>query len=70
MIHASSKIDVGLYFIIVKNLKTCLAVLLYFGSIMAKAKKPNVSNGLDISQNKAADIARKIVTSGVRPQGK
>jgi hypothetical protein len=30
---------------------------------MAKAKKPNVSNGLDISQNKAVNLAGKIETS-------
>jgi hypothetical protein len=44
-------------FIFVKNLKTCKAVLLYVGSIMTKAKMPNVNNGLDINQNKAVSLA-------------
>ncbi len=29
------------------NKKTCKAVILYVGSIVAKAKKPNLNNGLD-----------------------
>jgi len=37
---------IALNFIIVKNLKICIAVLLNVGSIMEKAKKPDVSNGL------------------------
>jgi len=41
-----------------KNLKTCLAVLPYVGSIMAKAKKPNLNNDLDTSQNMAVNLAR------------
>jgi hypothetical protein len=44
-------------YIFVKNLKTCLAVLSYVGYIMAKARGPNVNNGLDTSQNKAVDLA-------------
>jgi hypothetical protein len=44
----------ALNFIIVKNLKTCIAVLLYFTYIMAKAQSHvNTGNGLDDTrQNK------------------
>ncbi len=47
----------ALNFIIVTNLKTCIAVLSYVGSIMAKAKKPKVNNGHHTSQNKTVNLA-------------
>jgi hypothetical protein len=47
----------------VKNLKTCIAVHLYFGYIMSKAQRPNVNNGLDTSRNEAVNLAGLIVTS-------
>jgi hypothetical protein len=40
-----------------ENQKTYIAVLFYFGSIMAKAIKTNVENGLDTCQNKAVILA-------------
>jgi hypothetical protein len=40
----------------VKNLKTCIAVLLYVGYIMAKSQRPYVKNGLDTSQNNAENL--------------
>ena len=46
-----------------KNLKTCIAVLLYVGYSMAKAEVPNMNNGLDTSQNKAVNLEGLIVTS-------
>ncbi len=45
------------------NLKTCIAVLLYVGYVMAKPQRPNVNSGLDTSQNKAVSVERLIVTS-------
>jgi hypothetical protein len=40
-----------------KNLKTCMAVLLYVGEVMAKPQRPNENSGLDTSQNKAVSVA-------------
>jgi hypothetical protein len=37
-------------------MKTCIAVLLYVGSVMTKAKMPNVNDGLDTSINKAVNL--------------
>jgi hypothetical protein len=48
---------------IVKNLKTCIGVLLYTGYIMAKSERPHVHNSLDTSQIKAVHLAGQIVTS-------
>jgi hypothetical protein len=53
----------ALSFIIVKSQITCIAVLLYIGSIRAKSKKPYVNNGLDPRHNKAVNVAGQIVTS-------
>jgi hypothetical protein len=46
-----------LNYIIVKNLKTCIAVLLTVGYFMAKPSRPNVNSGLDTSQNKVVCVA-------------
>jgi hypothetical protein len=35
-----------------------MLALSYVGSIMAKAKKPNLNNDLDTSQNMAVNLAR------------
>jgi hypothetical protein len=37
----------------------CIAVILYFGYIMAKAQGPHMNNSLDTSQNKAVNLAGK-----------
>jgi hypothetical protein len=55
--QAGSK-KIALKFLIEKNLKTCTAVLLYVGSIRAKAKKPNANNGLYTCQNKAVNLLK------------
>jgi hypothetical protein len=47
----------------VKDQKTCIAVILYAGFIMTKAKEPNMNNGHDTSQNKAVNIRGQILTS-------
>jgi hypothetical protein len=41
---------------IVKNLKSCIAVLLYVGYIITKAKESSVNNVLDTSQNKTVNL--------------
>ncbi len=55
--QAGSK-EIALKFLFVKNLKICTAVLLYVGSIIAKAKKPKANNGLDTCQNKAVNLLK------------
>jgi len=55
--HAGSKIDCSKFIYYMKNLKTFMPVLVYAGSVMTKAKKPNMNNGLDTSQNKAVNLA-------------
>ncbi len=40
-----------------KILKTCIAVLLYVGEVMAKPQMLNKNSGLDTSQNKAVSVA-------------
>jgi hypothetical protein len=56
---AGSKIDtVALNFVIMRSLKTCIAV----GYIMAKAEEPYVNNDPDTNQNKAVNLAGQIVT--------
>jgi hypothetical protein len=40
-----------------KNLKTCIAVLLNVGCCMAKPQRPNVNSGLNTSQNKEVTSA-------------
>jgi hypothetical protein len=35
-----------------KNLKTCIAVLLFVGYTLSKAKEPYVNNGFDTSQTR------------------
>ncbi len=52
-------------FVIVKNLKTCLAIVLYVGSIMTKAKKPNMNSDLDTSQNKEVNPARYLTSANI-----
>ncbi len=54
---------IALIFIIVKNLKTCTAVLLNVGNIMAKAQRLNGIMVFIASQNKAVNLAGYIVTS-------
>jgi hypothetical protein len=44
----------------VKDLKTCIDVLLYVGYIRGKAHRPNVNNDLDKSQNKAGNLGLKV----------
>jgi hypothetical protein len=39
-----------------ENLLSC-SLIQYVGSIMTKAKMPNVNNGLDTSQNKAVSLS-------------
>jgi hypothetical protein len=39
--QGGSKIDCSKFYYFMKNLKTLLLVLLYAGSVMTKAKKPN-----------------------------
>jgi hypothetical protein len=46
-----------------KNLKTCIAVLLYSSYIMSKAQRSNVNKGLGKSQSKVVNLAGLIVTS-------
>jgi hypothetical protein len=52
----TSKIDIYKFYFCEKS-ETCIAVLLYVGSIMTKAKMPNVNDGLDTSQHKAVSLA-------------
>ncbi len=40
-----------------KNLKTCQAVLLYVGYILAKTEVANVNNGHDTNPNKLVNLA-------------
>jgi hypothetical protein len=54
--HLGSKIY-NYKFIYSEKSETCVAGLLNIGSNIAKAKKPNVKNDLNTSQNKALKIA-------------
>jgi hypothetical protein len=52
--------QIALIFITVNNFKTCIAVLLYCRLLyctMAKAKKADVNNSLDTSQNNVVSLA-------------
>jgi hypothetical protein len=57
MTQAGSRIDSYKFYYCEKseNLHSCS--LLCWLSIMAKAKKPNVNNGLDTGRNKAVNLA-------------
>ncbi len=48
---------IALNFIIVKNLKTFIAVISYVVYVIAKAEGHNVKNGLDTKQNSALNLA-------------
>jgi hypothetical protein len=64
-IHSQSRVNsdpcwlnkIALNFNIVKNLKTCIAVILYVGYIILKAEGHNANNGLDTKPNKALNLA-------------
>jgi hypothetical protein len=61
---AGSKLDCFKNSIIVKNLKTCIVVLLYSSYIMANAQSHNVINGLDTYKLKQGSNSCRIkVTS-------